>query len=145
MNKRIIYLNDEGTVSIIIPASNSGLTVQEIAEKDVPTGKTYKIVNASDISNDRTFRNAWVLDANNDVEINITKAKDVWKDKIRVARKPALEKLDVDYNRAVEDGNSTTQIVTDKNTLRDLPDQVDTATTIDEIKGVWNSMLGDKD
>ena len=79
------------------------------------------------------------------ITIDIAKAKDVWKDKIRVARKPALEKLDVDYNRAVEDGNSTTQIVTDKNTLRDLPDQVDTATTVDEIKAVWNDMLGDKD
>jgi len=145
MDKRIIYLNDEGTVSIIVPSSNSGLTIQEIAEKDVPTGKTYKIVNSSDISSDRTFRNAWVLDTNNDVEINIAKAKDVWKNKIREARKPALEKLDVDYTKAVEAGSSTTSIVTDKNTLRDLPDQVDTATTTDEIKAVWNDMLGDKE
>ena len=78
------------------------------------------------------------------ITIDIAKAKNVWKDKIRVARKPALEKLDIDYTRAVEDGNSTTQIVADKNTLRDLPDQVDTATTVDEIKAVWNSKLGDK-
>ena len=79
------------------------------------------------------------------ITIDIAKAKDVWKDKIRVARKPALEKLDVDFVKAQEQGNSTTQIVTDKNTLRDLPDQVDTATTVDEIKAVWNDMLGDKD
>jgi len=79
------------------------------------------------------------------ITIDIAKAKDVWKDKIRVARKPALEKLDVDFVKAQEQGNSTTQIITDKNTLRDLPDQVDTATTVDEIKAVWNDMLGDKD
>ena len=78
------------------------------------------------------------------ITIDINKAKDVWKEKIRVARKPALEKLDIDFIKAQEQGNDTTQIVADKNTLRDLPNQVDTATTVDEIKSVWNTMLGDK-
>ena len=55
------------------------------------------------------------------ITIDIPKAKDIWKDKIRVARKSALEKLDVDYMRANEQGNDTTAIVTDKQTLRDLP------------------------
>ena len=44
----------------------------------------------------------------------------MWKEKIRFARKSALEKLDIDYTRAVESGGSTTQIVKDKNTLRAL-------------------------
>ena len=78
------------------------------------------------------------------ITIDISKAKDIWKNKIRVARKPALEKLDVDYMRANESGADTTSIVADKQTLRDLPSQVDTATTVDEIKAVWNTMLGDK-
>jgi hypothetical protein len=78
------------------------------------------------------------------ITIDITKAKEVWKDKIRVARKPVLEKLDVDYMKANEAGTDTTSIVNDKQTLRDLPSQVDTATTVDEIKAVWNDMLGDK-
>ena len=76
------------------------------------------------------------------ITIDISKAKDIWKDKIRVARKPALEKLDVDYMRANESGADTTSIVADKQILRDLPSQVDTATTTDEIKSVWNDMLG---
>jgi len=76
--------------------------------------------------------------------VNINKAKDVWKEKIRTARKPVLEKLDIDFMKAQEAGTSTTSIVADKNVLRDLPDQVDTATTTDEIKAVWNDMLGDK-
>ena len=79
------------------------------------------------------------------ITIDINKAKEVWKDKIRVARKPVLEKLDVDFMRATEQGTDTTSIVNDKQTLRDLPSQVDTATTTDEIKAVWNDMLGDKE
>ena len=59
MNKRIIYQNDESGISIIIPAEECGLTIEEIATKDVPQGKEYYIVNVSDIPEDRTFRNAW--------------------------------------------------------------------------------------
>ena len=79
------------------------------------------------------------------ITIDISKAKEVWKEKIRVARKPALEKLDVDFVKAQETSSDTTSIVADKQTLRDLPNQVDTATTTDEIKAVWNDMLGDKE
>jgi hypothetical protein len=57
MNQRIIYPTDDG-VAIIVPA-NCGLTIEEIASKDVPAGKPYKIVNVADIPTDRTFRNAW--------------------------------------------------------------------------------------
>jgi len=59
MNQRIIYPNDDGGVSVIVPAAECGLTIEQIAAKDVPTGKPYKIVDASDIPTDRTFRNAW--------------------------------------------------------------------------------------
>lgn len=61
MDKRIIYKNADGTIAIIIPA-NCGLTVEQIAKKDVPTGLKYKIVDVSDISSDRTFRDAWTID-----------------------------------------------------------------------------------
>jgi len=78
------------------------------------------------------------------ITIDITKAKEVWKNKIRIARKPVLEKLDVDFIKAQETSSDTTSIVADKQTLRDLPEQVNTATTTDEIKTVWNDLLGDK-
>jgi hypothetical protein len=78
------------------------------------------------------------------ITIDITKAKEVWKNKIRFKRAKALKKLDLDFMKAQEAGTDTTSIVADKNTLRDLPEQVDTATTVDEIKAVWNDMLGDK-
>jgi len=79
------------------------------------------------------------------ITIDINKAKEVWKNKIRFKRAKALKKLDLDFMKAQEAGTDTTSIVTDKQTLRDLPDQVDTATTVDEIKAVWNDMLGDKE
>jgi hypothetical protein len=59
MNKRIIYQNDEGGISIIVPAEECGLTIEEIAAKDVPQGKEYHIVDVSEIPTDRTFRDAW--------------------------------------------------------------------------------------
>jgi hypothetical protein len=59
MNQRIIYPNNEGGVSVIVPAPECGLTIEEIAAKDVPVGKPFKIVDVSEIPSDRTFRNAW--------------------------------------------------------------------------------------
>ncbi len=58
---RIIYKNDEGGVSVIIPSPEAleQYGIQAIAIKDVPAGKPYKIVDVADIPTDRTFRNAW--------------------------------------------------------------------------------------
>jgi len=61
MDQRIIYQNDQGGVSIIIPA-DCGLTIEEIAAKDVPTGKFYKIVDVADIPADRQWRAEWTVD-----------------------------------------------------------------------------------
>lgn len=57
MNSRILFPNDDGGVSIIIPAESV-----EAAMKDIPLGKPYLIVDAADIPTDRTFRNAWTAD-----------------------------------------------------------------------------------
>ena len=77
--------------------------------------------------------------------VSIPKAKDIWKDKIRVARKPKLEELDTEYMRAQEASSDTSAIVTKKQELRDFPAQVDGATTTDEIKAVWDTdKLGTK-
>ena len=59
MNSRIIYPTDDGGVAIIVPAAECGLTIEQIAAKDVPAGKPYKIVDVADIPTDRTFRDAW--------------------------------------------------------------------------------------
>jgi hypothetical protein len=59
MTKRIIYPTPDGGVAIIIPAPDCGLTIEQIAQKDVPAGVEYQIVDVADIPEDRTFRAAW--------------------------------------------------------------------------------------
>jgi len=61
MNQRIIYQNEAGGVVIITPC-DCGLTIEQIAAKDVPTGKPYKIVDVADIPTDRQWRNEWTVD-----------------------------------------------------------------------------------
>lgn len=62
MEKRIVYQNEEGGVSIVVPSPFCELTVEEIAKKDVPTGIPYWIVDASTIPSDRSQRNLWIVD-----------------------------------------------------------------------------------
>ena len=59
MTQRIIYPTDDGGVAVIVPAPECGLTIEQIAAKDVPAGKPYKIVDLSEIPTDRVFRSAW--------------------------------------------------------------------------------------
>ena len=58
-NFRVIYPTDDGGVAVIVPAAECGLSIEAIAAKDVPAGKPFKIVDVSDIPEDRTFRAAW--------------------------------------------------------------------------------------
>ena len=62
--KRIIYKNIDNTVSVIIPTDEAlqYMTIEQIAQKDVPTGLKYKIVDVSEVPSDREFRNAWTID-----------------------------------------------------------------------------------
>jgi hypothetical protein len=59
MEKCIIYPTNDGGVAIVAPAPDCGLTIEQIAAKDVPAGKPFKIVDVSEIPTDRTFRDAW--------------------------------------------------------------------------------------
>ena len=62
MTKFIVFKEDDGSISIIKPIVGCGLTLEEIAAKDVPSGKKYKIIEATDVPTDRYFRNAWDMD-----------------------------------------------------------------------------------
>lgn len=63
-NRRVIYKDENGNVCILTPTPEclKSHTLEEIAEKDVPEGVPYKIVDVSEIPTDRTFRNAWDID-----------------------------------------------------------------------------------
>jgi hypothetical protein len=58
----IIYPNDQGGIAVIIPAPDCGISLEEIARKDVPAGAPFRIISASAIPQDRTFRAAWTAD-----------------------------------------------------------------------------------
>jgi hypothetical protein len=62
MEKRIIYNNDDGTLAIIVPSPDCGLTIEQIALKDVPFNKPFKIIDASDLPTDRTHRDSWYVE-----------------------------------------------------------------------------------
>ena len=68
------------------------------------------------------------------ITVNIDKAKDITKDRLRQERKPKLEALDIQFMQAQEAGSDTTDIVSKKQQLRDAPAQVDTMTTVEELK-----------
>ena len=97
--------------------------------------------NAADYSvpAERTFREGWA--ANEDtavISVNMEKAKDIWRDKIRQARIEPLAALDTAYMKALETGVDTTSIIAQKQALRDAPAlaSIDAATTPDELKAI---------
>jgi len=80
---RIIYQNETGGVSIIIPTGE--LSIEEVAAKDVPEGVPYEILDASEVPADRTFRGAWVM-GDCCVEHDLERCREIGHDKRRAAR-----------------------------------------------------------
>ena len=68
----------------------------------------------------RRFRNAWAAEGDV-IDVDMDKALEISKDRIRQARTPLMEQLDVAYMRATEQGEDTAAIVTAKNALREAP------------------------
>ena len=137
---KIIYTNPDGTVSIIIPVGNVNDSI-----KDVPDGLSYEIVEDSVIPTDRAFRNAWKQN-NKTIETDMAKAREIHKTNIRNARIPKLAELDIEFQKALETGASTTDIVSKKQALRDAPadSAIASADTEAKLKAQWNtSILGD--
>jgi uncharacterized protein YdaT len=67
--------------------------------------------------------------------VDINKAKDITKDRLRAERKSLLEAQDVAFQRALESNADTSAIVAEKQRLRDITNQVDSMTTVEELKG----------
>ena len=92
-----------------------------------------------EIPAERTFRDGWEANADTGViSVNMGKAKDIWRDKIRQARVEPLAALDTAYMKALETSADTTQIVADKQALRDAPSlsSIDEATTPEELVAI---------
>ena len=132
---KIIYTNSDGTVSIITPAGDVNDAI-----KDVPSGLSYEIVEDSVIPTDRSFRNAWKQNSKT-IETDMTKAKEIHKDKIRIARTPKLAELDIEFQKALETSSSTTDIIAKKQALRDAPaaSGISTAASEADLNAQWDT------
>jgi hypothetical protein len=139
--KLITYSQNNG-VGVIIP-SDPSMTIEEIAERDVPQGIPYLIVETLDVSDIYDgYLSAYDYNEETGAKVNIEKAKGVHLDKFRTARTPLLSKLDVDYMRAleVEDSVKASQIAIAKQELRDVT-KITLPDTLPEIKEVWPTIL----
>ena len=131
----ITYPQPNGQVAVVIPTGDVNDAI-----KDVPEGAEYKIVDSVDIDND--YFNAYEFDAELGAKANIEKAKAIHLDKFRAARSPKLQKLDIDFMKAVEanDEVKKAKIIAAKQALRDvtltqLPDD------LAGIKATWPDIL----
>lgn len=137
MGKRIIYTKPDGGVAIIIPA-DCGLTVEQIAAKDVPAGAEFEIVDVSEIPSDRTFRAAWEKGAAG-VVINVEKAREVAHDARRAKRAAEFAPLDDAIAKQLP-GVDIAEVEGQRNGVRvkyeKAQTDIDKAATVEEIKAV---------
>ena len=134
MTQAIIYVNDNGGVSTCIPTGE--LSIEAVMDKDVPKGKGARIVNLSDLPNQyNDFYDAWEMDATS-VTVNLEKAKEITKKRLRAEREPLLAAQDVAFQRALESGADTTAIVAEKQRLRDVTGLVDAVTTLEGLRAI---------
>lgn len=118
MPKVITFRNDNGGVAICIPTGE--ISIDAVMGKDVPTGRDARIVDSADLpEDDNDFFDAWEMDAKT-VTVNLDKAKELTKRRLRAERAPLLAAQDVAFQRALENNLDTTDIVAEKNRLRDI-------------------------
>lgn len=134
MSHVIIFQNDNGGVAVCIPTGE--ISIEAVLEKDVPKGKGARIVAQASLPNqDNDFFDAWEMDASS-VTVNIDKAKELTKNRLRAERAPLLAAQDVAFQRALETGADTTAIVAEKARLRDITKLADTCTTTAELRAL---------
>lgn len=126
----IIYKDrDDGSVSVMSASLGPGQTVEEFITKYVkPESKFYKVVVPGDLPRNNYFFDDWVYNENvpeNPVDINVGKAHERWKNVWRELRKPMMEKLDVEFMVALENGDMelSKAIGQKKKLLRDVTQQ----------------------
>lgn len=141
--RKIIFTRTDGGISVVHPVRNTiGETLTTDAEieqrawdKLPEDAINPQFVEETEIPTDRTFRNAWKVE-DGSVAVDMGKAKDLTKDRLRIERKPLLEAQDVAFQRALETGANTAAIVSEKQRLRDITKQVDALTSLDELKAL---------
>lgn len=134
MSQVIIYTNDSGGVSICTPTGE--VPMADVLRKDIPAGVQSFVVRASSLpEQDNDFFDAWEQ-TNGVVTVNIAKAREVTKRRLRIERAPLLAAQDVAFQRALETGADTTAIVAEKQRLRDIPELADAAESLADLRAI---------
>jgi hypothetical protein len=131
MTQAIIFANNNGGVSICIPTGE--ISIESVKEKDTPVGSI--IVDISALPARDMFFDAWELN-NGTVTVNLQKAKELTKKRLRAEREPLLQQQDVLFQRALESNSATSAIVLEKQRLRDITSLVDSETTLAGLKAI---------
>lgn len=128
---RIIFQNESGGVSVIVPTGSV-----ELALKDVPPGVPYEIVTTDDIPSDRTFRNAWVI-GDGCIEHDLDQCRDIGHDIRRQQRSEEFQPFDEIIAKQIP-GLDAAEAEAARAAIRDKYAQVqlaiDTAADPDSIK-----------
>jgi hypothetical protein len=127
----IVWTNSSGSVSICTPTGE--LPIEEVKSKDTPADSV--IVDTGTFPADVDFIDAWVLQGSV-VSVDMGRAKEFTKKRLRAAREPLLQKLDVDFQRALESGIDPAPIVAEKQRLRDITKLPDACTSLDELRAL---------
>lgn len=134
MSKVIIFTNDNGGVSVCIPTGE--LPIEQVQAKDIPAGKDSYIVRPDQLpEDDNDFFDAWEQ-TKGVVTVNLAKAKELTKARLRAERAPLLAAQDVLFQRALETGADTAAIVAEKNRLRNVTALADGCTTTAELRAL---------
>ena len=132
----IIWTEDDGQVSICHPISTYSKSLDELAKKVVPSGKSYKIIKQSDIPTDRTFRGAWVQNGDTAKE-DITKAKAIAHATRREKREAEFKPYDDIIAKQIP-GKSASDAETARAAIRTkyatMQTNIDKATTTSKLK-----------
>jgi len=129
----IIFTNDIGGVSVCVPTGE--ISIEAVQGKDVPAGVQSYIVAADSLPDANDFFDAWEQ-TKGVVSVNLDKAKNITKNRLRSERAPLLAAQDVAFQRALETGADTSAIVAEKARLRDITNLADACTTLDELRAL---------
>lgn len=133
MSKVIIFTNTNGGVSVCVPTGE--LPIEQVQSRDIPAGVQSYIVEADSLPEANDFFEAWEQ-AKGVFSVNLDKAKEITKNRLRAERAPLLAAQDVLFQRALESGADTSAIVAEKNRLRGLTALADACTSLDELRGL---------
>jgi len=134
MAQVIIFKNKNlGNVCVCYPTGE--ISIDEVLVKDCPKEAIVIDENLLPQGDNSYFFDAWELNGN-EVSVNLSKAKDITKDRLRQEREPLLLAQDVAFQRALELNADASSIVVEKQRLRDITKLVDIANTVEELKAL---------